>query len=196
MVLACASSWLAADVGVAGGVGLRLPLVDTADPLPWNGHPRPVGGGRVDLLPGVVLHTAGGQELGAQVRWSPYGLAWPNGALVFADRGALEVEFRQFVAPHDERTEWGQWIGGYAGGTAALELWGKYAPGPPQLATLHAVVGYRGEVADYTPAWLELGLGVWGDRHTGDVGIGGAIRAGVWAARPLVGYGTSAPPAR
>ena len=78
----------------------------------------------------------------------------------------------------------GTWIGGYVGGAAALELWGRHSE-PGGLGTLHFLCGYQGLIAGTTPGFLELGYGVYGDWREEALGYGAVVRAGLWLTRPL-----------
>lgn len=176
-----ASGW-----GWNGRFLLRSPLFDGADPSPYTGPRPPVGSGRIDLMAGAVATTSAAWELGGSLRWSPHVLGWANGDIGFGQRGALELDVRRFVPPHDSRSAGGMWEGGYAGTTVMAELWGRRAPGSFTVGAAHLFVGYRSLIDERTPAWLEVGLGLWGDRTTEpssqtvpEGGGGMLVRAGV-----------------
>ncbi len=173
---------------------MRTPLFDGADPVPWTDKPLPLGGARFDAMPGLVASSANAWELGASLRWSAHVLGWPSGRVEFGNRGAVEVDVRRFVPPHDMRTDLGIWEGGYAGGSIMAELWGRRQPGSFSVGTAHIFVGYRGLLEDRNPTYLEVGWGVWGDRtQTATVdpmgGTGPLIRVGIGGVRTLAGTG-------
>ncbi len=181
--------------GFAWSAALRVPLVDSADPLPWQGTGRPpVGAMRLDILPGASLNAASGWEADFHARVSGYAMAWADETIQPGHRGGLEVAVRKFVPPNNEREDFGIWTGGYAGGSVMAEVWGRHDPGLPKLGTLHVVVGYRGLAHDVQPAFLEMGVGAWGDRGDGSADItGGAgfvVRAGLEFFQPARGFGT------
>lgn len=195
--LGCAWSAVApclAAAGTTGGAfttGLRMPLADMADPLPWRGTGKPpLGAARIDFLPGTTVHTQHGWEADLRLRVSGYAMAFADESIVPGHRGGVELGVRRFVPPNDIREDSGLWSGGYAGGTLMAEVWGLHAAGPPKVSTLHVVVGYRGLVSDVQPAFLELGVGGWGDRSTQEGGAGAVVRAGVEFFRPIWGAGT------
>ena len=181
----------ASSTGVALSSAFRLPLFDGADPLPWTGAGRaPVGGMRLDFLTGFMLHTPVGWEGGFHGRLSGYAMAWSEQNIQPGHRGALEWSVRRFVPPNDMRETDGFWSGGYAGASLMTEIWGRYAADPFQVSTLHVVVGYRGLAQDVQPAFLELGVGAWGDRAATAGGMGFVVRAGAEFFRPVRGFGT------
>lgn len=191
-----ASLLLPVQTAAAGGTGLaasttvRMPLADLADPLPWQGRgPGPVGALRVDLLPGLTVHTMSAWEVDLRARFSGYAMAWSDESLAPGHRGAVEVGVRRFVPPSDFREDPGYWTGGYAGGTIMAEVWGRYPVGVPSLGTAHLVVGYRGLVGDVQPAFLELGLGGWVDGPAEQGSGGFVVRVGADFFRPLRGVG-------
>lgn len=196
MAFASVGFWFISGVAEAGGTGLaasttlRMPLADTADPLPWNGPGKPpVGALRLDVISGLTVNTAEAWELDLRGRLSGYALAWADESIAPGHRGAVELGLRKFVPPNEYREDNGAWMGGYAGGTLMAEVWGKYPAGPPSLATLHAVVGYRGLMAEVQPAFLELGVGAWYDGPA-RAGSGGFVaRVGVDFYGPLRGVG-------
>lgn len=172
--------------GANARLDLRSPIFDGADPTPYTGPGRPLGSGRLDIMPGLVATTAAGWELGGSLRWSPHIVGLASGALAFAQRGAVELDARRFVPPDDYRTASGVWEGGYAGISAMAELWGRRPPGSFTVGSTHLFVGYRTMIDNRSAAWLEVGFGLWGDRSgdpatgTDPTGGGGPlIRAGV-----------------
>jgi hypothetical protein len=118
--------------GFAWSAALRVPLVDSADPLPWQGTGRPpVGAMRLDILPGASLNAASGWEADFHARVSGYAMAWADETIQPGHRGGLEVAVRKFVPPNNEREDFGIWTGGYAGGSVMAEVWGRHDPGRP-----------------------------------------------------------------
>jgi len=194
LVVALASGPAAADrLGVAGTMGVRMPLMDLADPLPWTGRNPPMGAARLDVMPGLMVHDAMGWEVELRGRLSGYAMMWPDESIAPGHRGAVELSVRRFVPPHDYRTEQGIWEGGYAGGSVAAEVWGRHPLGAPKLATAHFMLGYLALAGDITPSFLEVGYGVWGDGLDGTSGHGPAVRAGAYLAWPWAGEGSIAP---
>jgi len=192
IALSSSSAW-SSDVGLAGTVGFRMPLMDLADPLPYAGPHPPVAGARLDVMPGLMVHNGMGWEFELRGRLSGYALVWSNESVAPGHRGAVEVSVRRFVPPNDYRTDLGIWEGGYAGGSVAAEVWGLNPVGPPKLYMAHLTLGYLGLAGGTTPSYLELGWGVWGDVSSEQAGHGPAIRIGAYFPSPWSGEGSEAP---
>ncbi len=192
LIVLSSSAW-SSDRGLAGTVGFRLPLMDLADPLPYSGPNPPVAGARLDVMPGLMVHNGLGWELELRARLSGYAMVWADESVAPGHRGAVEVAVRRFVPPHDYRTELGIWEGGYVGGSAAAEIWGRNPVGPPQLYTAHFTLGFLGLAGGSTPSYLEVGWGVWGDVASDRAGHGPAIRIGAYLPSPWTGEGSLTP---
>lgn|GEM_PF-3897052 len=176
--------------GVAWSTTVRMPLADTADPLPWRGTGvPPMGAMRLDLLPGLAIHTASAWEVDVNTRFSGYAMAWADETIAPGSRGGVELGVRRFVPPNDYREDMGPWTGGYAGGTVMAEVWGRHPVGTPKVGTVHVVVGYKGLVGDVQPAFLELGVGAWADAPAEAGGGGFVARVGADFNRPFRGFG-------
>ncbi|MBL8618769.1 MAG: hypothetical protein JNM72_24365 [Deltaproteobacteria bacterium] len=148
---------------LAARFSLRLPLADTADPLPWPlTDPNPVqGGSRLDLQGGLALALDRPVELSLDLRWSPYGLLLADQQVVFGQRVVTELGGVVFVGEHVERGADGLWSGGFVDLRVGGELLGRRQPGDAPLlpGTAQAALGYRRELSPGVAASLSLGGG-------------------------------------
>jgi hypothetical protein len=148
---------------LAARFSLRLPLVDTADPLPWPvKDPNPAqGGSRLDLQGGLALALDRPVELSLDLRWSPYGLLLADQQVVFGQRVVTELGGMVFVGEHVERSASGLWSGGFVDLRVGGELLGRRQAGDRPLlpGTAQAALGYRRELNPGVAASLSLGGG-------------------------------------
>jgi hypothetical protein len=153
----------APTTALAARFSLRLPLADTADPLPWPiDDPNPArGGSRLDLQGGLALALDRPVELSLDLRWSPYGLLLADEQVVFAQRVVTELGGVVFVGEHVERGASGLWSGGFVDLRVGGELRGRRQPGDAPLlpGTAQAALGYRKELSPGVAASLSLGGG-------------------------------------